>query len=91
MSKIQKIGNAEFVQLLKQDMIENQHYCREDYDGNSEYELAVSEFNDISTIEQLVWKLADEGWDAPGIMKLLVSPFVEIGNDMQDMPLHYDT
>jgi len=91
MSKIQKISQAEFLQLLKQDLVYNQPYCRDDYDNDAEYEMAVSQFNAINTIDDLIWQLCEEAWDAPGIMNLLVTPFVEVGDDMNNLPLHYST
>jgi len=87
MSQPFKISRDSFLQLLKDDMIKNEHYHRDDYDEDSEYELAMSEFNDISTIDRLIEKLYEEAWDPLSIMRFLVNPFVELGDAMLEISL----
>jgi len=91
MSKIQKVSQYEFLQLLKQDLIHNEYPYRDNYDDDAKYETVVRLFNCIDTIDGLIWQLCEEGWDAPSVMRLLVAPFVEVGDDMRDLPSHYDT
>jgi len=86
-----KMNRHEYLDLLKKDLIDNENYHPGDYDEQAEYDLALSTLRDISTIEDLIWKLTEEGWDAPSLMRFLVDPLVDVENDMIALPLHFDT
>ena len=86
-----KMNRHEYLELLKKDLIDNENYCRDDYDEQAEYDLELSTLRDIPTIEDLIWKLTEEGWDAPSLMRFLVDPLVDVENDMIALPLHFDT
>ena len=81
-----KMNRHEYLELLKKDLIDNENYCRDDYDEQAEYDLELSTLKDIPTIEDLILKLIDEGWDASSLMRFLIDPLVEVGDDMRNLP-----